>query len=215
MSLVMHLRAGAENAPRLFDNLYPFKRKRGSKWTEANADEDAVAGGGGGGYAQRQRQREQQRQKQLQRAKKAVRNRREHFVQHQHLLLRLVRAAPAAPLHGRTSSRPDKRAKRSGADEDDCSADASLWEAAARLLSTPFALESSDVRPLGDVSVRVGLELVRNTQPARGAHQLMLHLGHAYIIHVRVLVCVCVSCVSCVHHEIWSGHRVSLPSSRI
>ena len=52
------------------------------------------------------------------------------------------------------------------------------------MLPTPFALEKGTLRSLRDLNTRVGLEVVRNTQPPRGAQQLAQHLAHAYPVRV-------------------------------
>ncbi|ELR18665.1 uncharacterized protein ACA1_393510 [Acanthamoeba castellanii str. Neff] len=177
------LRLEEENqTPRLFDALYPFRQSNAEGASKIDANRTLL--------------REQPSRT------KWVRNRREQFVQHQHLLRRLVRAAPAANIgdedvdedgdgdevdNDSATTRTRKRKRRAAASSSSPSSTTStsattsgLWEEAARLLPTPFALEKGTLRSLRDLNTRVGLEVVRNTQPPRGAHQLAQHLAHAY-----------------------------------
>ena len=176
------LRLEEENqTPRLFDALYPFRQSTAEGASKIDANRTLL--------------REQPSRT------KWVRNRREQFVQHQHLLRRLVRAAPAANAGDEdeygdevdddtATTRSRKRKRRAAASSSSSSsttstsATTSLWEEAARLLPTPFALEKGTLRSLRDLNTRVGLEVVRNTQPPRGAQQLAQHLAHAYPVLV-------------------------------
>jgi hypothetical protein len=178
------LRLEEENqTPRLFDALYPFRQ--------------SIAEGASKIDANRTLLREQPSRT------KWVRNRREQFVQHQHLLRRLVRAAAAnaededefgdededEEEDGDTvTTRSRKRKRRAAASSSTTTSTSAttsrLWEEAARLLPTPFALEKGTLRSLRDLNTRVGLEVVRNTQPPRGAQQLAQHLAHAYPVLV-------------------------------
>lgn len=180
------LRLEEENqTPRLFDALYPFRQSTAEGASKIDANRTLL--------------REQPSRT------KWVRNRREQFVQHQHLLRRLVRAAPANAEdedefgdedgdevdEDTATTRSRKRKRRAAASSSSSSTTTStsattsrLWEEAARLLPTPFALEKGTLRSLRDLNTRVGLEVVRNTQPPRGAQQLAQHLAHAYPVLV-------------------------------
>ncbi len=184
------LRLEEENqTPRLFDALYPFRQSTAEGASKIDANRTLLG-------------------EQPSRTK-WVRNRREQFVQHQHLLRRLVRAAPANAEDedefgdedgdedevddDTATTRSRKRKRRAAASSSSSSSSTTtstsattsrLWEEAARLLPTPFALEKGTLRSLRDLNTRVGLEVVRNTQPPRGAQQLAQHLAHAYPVLV-------------------------------